>query len=518
MIRRDGALTSLWQDTTSREKESLAGNRISVEDKSFDVVIVGGGITGLTTGVLLQESGFKCAILEAHTLCFGTTGGTTAHLNTVLDTPYTTIIKNFNKDTAQVIADAARSAIELIRSNINKYNIQCGFEWATAHMFSQTQDQTKELHEIYEASKGLGIHIEYTHKLPVNIPMDRAVAIHGQAKFHPTRYAMALAEAFQTLGGRIIEYCRVTGAENNDPVTVHTERGDITCTYLIYATHIPPGLNIPMDTRCAPYRSYVMAVTLKGDYPQGLVYDMYDPYHYYRTQMIDGKPFFIVGGEDHKTGHEENTQASFLRLEAHINSYFDVDQVLYKWSSQYFEPVDGIPYIGHLPGEPGNILVATGFGGNGMIYSAVSALLFKELLLKETEKYAPVFNPNRIKPIAGFTNFVKENADVAKTWMGKLLPSDKLESFSDMASGEGRVVKVDGETIALYKDEGGELHALSPTCTHMGCHVTWNNMEKTWDCPCHGARYSPDGAVLTGPTTRSLENIDIRSLAEDKCL
>jgi hypothetical protein len=517
MIRRDGALTSLWQDTISREQESLTGNRISTEDKSFDVVIVGGGITGLSTGLLLQESGFKCAILEANTLCFGTTGGTTAHLNTILDTPYPTIIKNFNKEAARTIAGAARSAIDLIFRNINKYNIQCGFEWVTAYMFSQTQDQTEELQQIYEASKSLGIDIEYTHKLPVTIPMSRSVAIHNQAKFHPTQYVMRLAEAFQTLGGRIIEYCRVTGAENNDPITVHTERGDVTSTYLIYATHIPPGMNI-LDTRCAPYRSYVMAVTLKGDYPKGLVYDMYDPYHYYRTQVIDGKPYFIVGGEDHKTGHEENTQASFLKLEAHIHSLFNVDQVLYKWSSQYFEPVDGIPYIGHLPGQPGNILVATGFGGNGMIYSAVSALLFKELLLKETEKYAPVFNPNRIKPIAGFTNFVKENADVVKTWVGKLLPSDKLESFSDMASGEGRIVKVDGETIALYKDEREELHALSPTCTHMGCHVTWNNMEKSWDCPCHGARYSPDGAVLTGPTTRSLENIDIRDLVGDKCL
>jgi len=517
MIRRDGALTSLWQDTTSREKESLTGNRLSPEDSSFDVVIAGGGITGLTTGLLLQESGFKCAILEANTLCFGTTGGTTAHLNTILDTPYTTIIKNFNRDTAQVVADAAKAAIAHVRSNIGKYKISCGFEMSTAYLFSQIQDQTEELHEIYEASKSLGIDIEYTHKLPVNIPMSRTVAIHGQAKFHPTHYVMGLATAFQSLGGRIIEYCPVTDAENEEPITVHTERGDITCTYLIYATHIPPGKNI-LDTRCAPYRSYAMAVTLKGKYPEGLVYDMYDPYHYYRTQNVDGKSYFIVGGEDHKTGHEENTQACFLKLEAHIQSHFLVDQVLYKWSSQYFEPVDGIPYIGHLPGEPGNILVATGFGGNGMIYSAVSALLFKEILLKETEKYVPVFNPNRIKPVAGFSNFVRENADVVKTWVGKLLPPDKLASFSDMAPGEGRVVKVDGDTVALYKDEQGELHAISPTCTHMGCHVTWNNMEKTWDCPCHGARYSPDGAVLTGPAVKSLENIDIRALVEDKCL
>jgi len=245
---------------------------------------------------------------------------------------------------------------------------------------------------------------------------------------------------------------------------------------------------------------------------------MYDPYHYYRTQSIDGQSYFIVGGEDHKTGHEENTEARFLKLEAHVRGHFNVDQVAYKWSSQYFEPVDGIPYIGHLPGEPGNILVATGFGGNGMIYSAISAMLFKELLLKKPEKYVPIFNPNRIKPIAGFSNFVRENADVVKKWVGKFIPSEKLSSFSDMAAGEGRVVKVDGETVALYKDEHHALHALSPTCTHMGCHVAWNDAEKTWDCPCHGARYSPDGAVLTGPAVHALDTVEIRHLMEDKCI
>ncbi len=517
MIQRDGALTSLWQDTTPREKDSLTGNRIGSADKTFDVVIVGGGITGLSTGLLLQEAGFKCAILEANTLCFGTTGGTTAHLNTLLDTPYPTIIKNFDKTTAQLVADGTKAAIELIRSNIDKYDIHCDFKKATAYLFSQTEEQTKELQEIYEAGQSLGIKMGYTNLLPVNIKMSKTLAIEDQAVFHPTRYVMGLAKAFQALDGRIIEHCRVTGAENNEPVTVHTEHGDIQCTYLIYATHIPPGVNI-LDTRCAPYRSYAIAAKLKGKYPDGLIYDMYNPYHYYRTQVIDGETYFIAGGEDHKTGHVENTQTCFQKLEAHIRGHFEVEAISYKWSSQYFDSVDGIPYIGHMPGQPGNVLVATGFGGNGMIYSGIAALLFKELLLKEAERFAPAFNPNRIKPVAGFTNFIKENVDVAKKWLGKLLPSDKLESFSDMAPGEGRVVKVEDETIALYKDDHGVLHALSPTCTHMGCHVAWNNTERSWDCPCHGARYSADGAVLTGPADRSLESIDIRTLVEGKCI
>ncbi|HVV05320.1 MAG TPA: FAD-dependent oxidoreductase [Puia sp.] len=517
MISRDGALTSLWQATTSRAPESYNGNRIAAADKFFDVIIVGGGITGVSTAILLRQAGFKCAILEAHTLCFGTTGGTTAHLNTILDTPYPAMIKNFDRQTAQTVADATRAAIGLIRSNIEKFDIACGFQKTTGYLFSQTDEQTKELEEIYETSRGLGIELGYTDSIPVDIKMIKALAIQDQARFHPTRYVHGLAEAFQIMDGRIIEQCRVTGVENNDPVTVHTSGGDIQCTYLIYATHIPPGMNI-LDTRCAPYRSYAIAATLKGGYPEGLIYDMYDPYHYYRTQTIDDQPYLIVGGEDHKTGHGDNIQTCFEKLESHIREHFPVDTIGHKWSSQFFESVDGLPYIGHLPGQPGNILVATGFGGNGMIYSGIAALLFKEMLLKEPEKLAPVFNPNRIKPIAGFTNFVRENADVVKKWAGKLLPADRLASFSDMARGEGRIVKLEGETLALYKDERGELHAIAPTCTHMGCHVTWNNMEKSWDCPCHGARYSPDGAVLTGPADRSLEIIDIQSLVEGGCI
>ncbi len=513
MIQRDGALSSLWQATTNKSKDSYINNRMLPQDEPFDVVIVGGGITGVSTGLLLQEAGFRCLLLEANTLCFGTTGGTTAHLNTILDTPYPTIIKNFGQEKASLVARAVREAIDLIRANCEKYSIDAELEKQTAYLFSQTDEQTEELEEIRKASLEAGLELEYTDHIPVDIKMQKALAIYDQAKFHPTRYVLGMARAFQDMGGRIIEQARVTDADNGEAITVFTEKGNITCSYLIYATHIPPGVNI-LNTRCAPYRSYAMALTLKGGYPDGLIYDMYDPYHYYRTQVIDGNPYLIAGGGDHKTGHMTNTQTCFLKLESYVRAHFDVDVIKYRWSSQYFEPVDGLPYIGHLPGEPGNILVATGFGGNGMVYSGVAALLFRNLLLKSSEKYIHVFDPNRLKPVAGFSNFVRENADVAKKWVGKFLPAEKLESFADMAPGEARVVKVEGETIALYKMDTGELMALAPTCTHMGCHVTWNNMEKSWDCPCHGARYSFDGTVLTGPADKDLEKINLAALVE----
>jgi glycine/D-amino acid oxidase-like deaminating enzyme/nitrite reductase/ring-hydroxylating ferredoxin subunit len=513
MIERDGALPSLWQATTKKTSDSYITNKLLRNAAPYDAIVVGGGITGMSTALLLQEAGFRCALVEANTLCFGTTGGTTAHLNTVLDTPYTTISKNFGREGSILVAEATRQAIGLIRGNCEKYSIDAGFEEQTAYIFSQTNEQSEQLEEMRKATVEAGVNMKYTDVLPAAMPMQKAVTVDGQAKFHPTRYVLGMAHSFQALGGLIIEHCRVQGSDEADKVTVHTDQGELRCTHLIYATHIPPGISL-LDTRCAPYRSYAIAATLKGEYPDGLIYDLDEPYHYYRTHVIDGKPYLIAGGEDHKTGHVTNTQTCFLKLESHVRKYFRVDEVKYQWSSQYFEPTDGLPYIGHMPGEPGHRYVATGFSGNGMVYGGVAALLFRDLLLQSSSKYAKLFDPNRLKPVAGFTNFVRENADVARKWMGKILPADKLEELADLAPGESRVIKLEGETIALHKGEEGDLKALSPTCTHMGCHVAWNSAEKTWDCPCHGARYAIDGTVVTGPADRDLQPVDLAALIE----
>jgi glycine/D-amino acid oxidase-like deaminating enzyme/nitrite reductase/ring-hydroxylating ferredoxin subunit len=505
MIARDGACISLWQDKIPAYKPQ----NIADKNKQYDVILAGGGITGVTTALMLQKAGLNCVILEANTLCFGTTGGTTAHLNTLMDTPYTDIIKKFGKDNAVLVAKAAREAVDRIKKNVKEYAIDCSFEEATAWMFSQNKEQTEELEAIAQASREVGLDVKDSKTIPLSIPFKKAIAVKGQAKFHPVRYVHALARAFEEAGGTIVQHCRVQAAENEEFLIIKTDNGTFHCNTLIYTTHIPPGISL-LDTRCAPYRTYAMAFTLaKGEYPEGLIYDMYDPYHYYRTQEIDGKKFLIVGGEDHKTAHEENTEACFLRLESHIRTCFEVKKIDYRWSSQYFEPVDGLPYIGHMPGQPGRILVATGFGGNGMTYSNVAAGLLKSIVLGEKSEYIDLFDPNRLKPVAGFSNFVKENADVVKQLIGKLFSKEKLTELAGLATGEGKLVKYEDHSIALYKDDQGNLHAVHPVCTHMKCNVAWNSAERSWDCPCHGARYDIDGKVLTGPADRDLEKIEL---------
>jgi glycine/D-amino acid oxidase-like deaminating enzyme/Rieske Fe-S protein len=507
MIKRDGNHKSLWQSSV----DPYITNKTPPTNTIFDVVIVGGGITGVSTALLLQKAGKNCLLLEAQNLCFGTTGGTTAHLNTLLDTPYTTIQKNFSKEIAGKVADATAAAISLIRSNIKEYNIDCGFEEATAYLIALDEKQEKELEDVVEASAEAGLSVKYADEIPVPVPFVKAARFEGQAKFHPLRYVYGLARAFEEANGVILQGCRVTNLKHEEPLEIQTTLGLFKAKDIIYATHTPPGINL-LHLRCAPYRSYAMAVTLTDDnYPKDLSYDMIDPYHYYRTQEVDGQSYLIVGGKDHKTGEEENTEHCFTALEATIRKHYSVKEVVYKWSSQYFEPTDGLPYIGHLPAHPDHVYVAAGYGGNGMTYSSVAALIFRSMLLNEEDPVidTDLFDPNRLKPIAGFTNFVTHNTGVVKNFLGKWFSSDKVTEMAELASGEGRIVKYENEKIGLYKDEKGALHAVSPVCAHMKCEVKWNSAELSWDCPCHGARYNIDGEVITGPADHSLEKVDI---------
>jgi glycine/D-amino acid oxidase-like deaminating enzyme len=302
-MKRDGFKTSLWQVGLPDYISKTSG----LTKKDFDVLIVGGGITGITTALQLQKSGLNCIVAEAHNLCFGTTGGTTAHLNTFLDTDYATIEQKFSEEAGKLIAKATNQSLDLFHTNVEEYNIECGYEQKDGYLYSQDEKQTEELDKIYKASKRAGVDVAYTDRIPVPIEFQKAIVYHEQANIHPSKYVFALAKAFEENGGVILQNCMVKDFKGDKMLEVETSQGTINTKTLIWATHIPPGVNL-LHFRCAPYRSYVLAVTLNNDaYPDGLAYDIYDPYHYYRTQIVDGKKYLIAGGEDHKTAHEENT-------------------------------------------------------------------------------------------------------------------------------------------------------------------------------------------------------------------
>lgn len=508
LLTRDGVLPSLWQHRTAIGSLQVT-SMDRMANQVWDVLIVGGGITGLTTALLLQEAGLSCAIAEAHQLGFGTTGGTTAHINTMLDTPYHIIESDFGASGAEVVASAARAARDLIARNVSTYQISCDFEYKNGILFAQTDKEVEGLEKIYAASQRAGVDVELATSIPVPFNFLRAISYSKQAQMHPLSYLYALARRFANNGGVIVENTRVEGSTRENGLhQVVTTTGVIKSRRLIYATHIPPGLNI-LHLRCAPYRSYVLAVQLADDnYPDDLAYDMQEPYHYFRTHVIDGRPYLIAGGADHKTGHGSPND-SFQTLEAYVRTHFKVSSVDYRWSAQYFEPTDGLPYIGHLPGADEDTYVATGFSGNGILFGSFSGLLLTDLIVGKDNPYEKLFSPSRIKPVAGFANFVKENTDVAYRFVADRVSVKQLDALIELSPGTGAVVKYQDEQIALYKSPEGSISALSPVCTHAGCIVAWNDAEKSWDCPCHGGRYDIHGNVLTGPPRKNLQAIPL---------
>jgi len=292
---------------------------------------------------------------------------------------------------------------------------------------------------------------------------------------------------------------------------LNTSRGVIKAKSVVYATHIPPGISRLHFTN-SPYRSYAMAFTLRnGNYPEELGYDLMDPYHYYRVHEINGEKLLIAGGEDHKTGHADDTGKCFSMLENYVRQYFDVDLVKYSWSSQYYEPVDGLPYIGKLPSTK-NIFTATGFRGNGMMLGTLSSKVISDLILTGSSEYERLFDPSRVNPIAGITEFVKENISVMGDFIKDKLFMEKITSLSEVNDGEGKVVKYEGESYALYKESKGKVHLLKSTCPHAKCEVRWNGAELSWDCPCHGSRFGIDGKVLTAPSLKDLIKVNEKNV------
>lgn len=505
-VLRDSKTNSVWQ---SFESDFKANSEGYLKDHVHDVLIVGAGITGITTALLLQKAGTNCLLVDGKNLAYGTTSGTTAHLNTFFDATYPEIDSAFGEEASKLVATAGAEALQTIKDLINEYKIDCDFEEKDGYLFSQNEKETKDLAKILESSKNAGVEVEEVEKNGVPLAFDHSLLFKKQAQFHPLKYVLKLAEEFQKLGGMILENTFIKETTYEEPIhTAKTDDQIFKAKNIVYATHLPPGVNL-FSFRCAPYRSYVLGIELSdGNYPDCVSYDMKEPYHYFRMHKIDDKQILILGGEDHKTGHAD-PETAFKNLEAYARQYYNIKSIRYKWSAQYYTPVDGLPYIGLIPTGDEKIYLATGFNGNGMQFGTLSATIISDLILGKENEYADLFRPSRMKPIAGFTEFIKENADVAYHFVADRLSTEDLTYLSKLKPDEGKVVEFKDEKLAIYKSKAGKITALSPVCTHAGCIVSFNAVEKSWDCPCHGGRFDIDGKVLTGPPRQNLKQVDL---------
>ncbi|HUF18301.1 MAG TPA: FAD-dependent oxidoreductase, partial [Thermoanaerobaculia bacterium] len=474
-------------------------------DLSVDVAIVGGGISGLTAALRLKTSGMKVAVLDAHRIAEGETGHTTAHLTEAIDARYRALTRNFGREGAQLAAEASRVAIQQIERTASTLGIACGLRRLPGYLYSETGEDLDDLREEAEAARNAGVAAEFVKEVP--LPFARGgVRFDHQADFHPRQYLLPLAHAIPGNGSFVFENTSAVAVHDGEPCRVDTESGVITANAVFVAANVPVNNRFFLQTKIPAYRSYAMAAKVgAGSDLQGLFWDTADPYHYTRWQQTDDGMFLIVGGEDHKTGDEKDTESCYEALEEYVRRHFTVDEIRYRWSGQIIEPLDGLPYIGRNSFSK-HVYVATGFAGQGMTFGTVSGMLVSDLIRGIDNPWESLFDPTRIKPIAAAVNFVTENVDFPKHLIPDRLTSVDVEgsSLEDVSPGEGKILKLDGRKVAVSRDDSGRTIALSPVCTHMGCDVHWNLAERSWDCPCHGSRFSPEGEVLNGPAVKPL--------------
>jgi glycine/D-amino acid oxidase-like deaminating enzyme/nitrite reductase/ring-hydroxylating ferredoxin subunit len=474
---------------------------------NINVIIVGGGITGLTTGLLLQRAGISTAVVEQHRVGSGETGRTTAHVTAYIDAGYARLITDVGEDVARLVAQSKLEAIDFIETLAQE--ISCDFERVPGYIYTENQGDRDTLREQLEMASAAGIAAQFVDRAPLPYATAGAIEFPNQAQFHPGRYLAGLIRLYAEAGGTISEGSHVRSIDEEDGrCRVRTDRMTAYCDHVVSVTDAPITGGTLLDTKLRANRTYALALRV-ADLPRGLFWDTEEPYHYIRSAVTREGPIVIVGGEDHRTG-TDGEQDSLERLERFARERLAVEAVVKAWSGQIMEPVDCLPYIG--PREPGSrVYLATGYSGNGITFGTVAARLFTDVIRGTGSAYAEIYSPDRMMAPRQWAKYAAQNLPAAWTLVSDLLPLPRAESLDDLQPGEGRVVRLDGQKVAATRDRSGTLHAVSPTCTHMGCDVAWNALEQTWDCPCHGSRYEPDGRVLHGPATMPLEPLGVNA-------
>jgi glycine/D-amino acid oxidase-like deaminating enzyme/nitrite reductase/ring-hydroxylating ferredoxin subunit len=499
-----GQSTSLWTATATVPAEpSLTA------DLEVDVCVVGAGIAGMTTAYLLARHGRKVVVLDDGPIGGGESGRTTAHLSNAIDDRYSEMIRIHGLEGARLAAASHSAAIDLIERMCSEEQLDCDFRRVDGYLFLGPEQSPEILQQELEAAHQAGLNeVEWLERAPlVGFDTGPCLRFPRQGQFHPLKYLNRLAHAFQQLGGRIFTGAHVDTVEGGSPVQVKTRQGPVVhAGAAVVATNSPINDYVITHLKQAPYRTYVVGLRVpRGAVPPGLYWDTLDPYHYVRLQPLEyGEgEILIVGGEDHKTGQADDGAARWARLEKWTRARFpQAGPVEYRWSGQVMETIDGLAYIGRTPTQEPNVYIATGDSGMGMTHGTIAGILNSSLIVQGDHPWASLYDPLRLR-LRAAGELARENVNVLWQYKDLLTPGE-VGAADEIAPGSGAVLRQGFEQVAVYKDPQGGLHTLSATCTHMGCVVAWNDTEKSWDCPCHGSRFAPDGRVLNGPASAPL--------------
>ena len=500
-------LVPTWFETASLPRFPKPSSDIRV-----DVAIIGAGITGLTAAYLLKKAGKTVAVIERGRCARVDTGSTTAHVTSVTDLRLHQLKSKFGAEAAQAVWDAGGAATDQIVEIVRREDIKCNFTWVPGYLHARPGDRSDSaaipLRKEAKCAGELGIDAVFADAVP--FLGTAGIRVAHQALFNPIKYLSSLARAIPGRGSHIFEHSNADEIKEK-PLSVTTGGYKIKAHNLVLATHNPlmgnTGLAsaLLLQTKLSLYTSYAVGARIpKGSIPQASFWDTGDPYGYLRIDAQRGHDYLIYGGEDHKTGQVNDTEARYSRLERTLSSFARQADVDHRWSGQVIASDDGLPLIGETAERQ---FAATGYAGNGMTFGTLGAMMAADSILGRRNPWQDLFDVHRKKVMRGTWTYLKENKDYPYYMLRDWLSTAEGNSLSDLARGQGKILKLNGKKVAASRSDDGSVTLCSPVCTHLKCIVGWNNAERTWDCPCHGSRFKPDGEVISGPAEEPLERI-----------
>jgi glycine/D-amino acid oxidase-like deaminating enzyme/nitrite reductase/ring-hydroxylating ferredoxin subunit len=499
---------SIWQDTASVPPRPPLTDHVTT-----DVCVVGAGIAGLTVAYQVAKGGRRVVVLDMEQVGSGETGRTTAHLSNEIDDRYSALEKAVGRENARLACESHTAAIDTIERIVRTEGIDCDFRRLDGWLFCAEGDGPGILTEEKEAAARAGLAgVTLESGIPVRgWDSGPALRFPAQGRFHVLRYLTGLAAAIERAGGVIHGGSKVEKIEGGSPAMVTTDRGlTVAADDVVVCTNGSISDMMVTHIKQAPYRTFVVAFRVpKGSVPDALYWDTADPYHYVRIQELDlASDALIVGGEDHKTAHEDDAGDRFECLEEWTRARFaTAGERIYQWSGQVLEPHDYLAFIGRNPDGAEHVWMASGDSGMGMTHGTIAGLVLGDLLRGRENRWSTLYDPKRITlHHTELATMAKENADVAVQFADYVTPG-QVSDAETIPKGEGRVIRRGVHKIAAYRDDAGTLHERSAVCTHLRCIVDWNTAEKSWDCPCHGSRFDALGKVLNGPATADLEKM-----------
>ncbi|HEY6160438.1 MAG TPA: FAD-dependent oxidoreductase [Bacteroidia bacterium] len=485
-------------------------------DMSTDVLVIGGGIAGLSVAYAVARSGRQVVLVEDGYIGSGETGRTTAHLVTALDDRYYSLFKMFGEKKTKLIAESHAAAIDFIEDAVKREKIDCDFKRVPGYLFLHPSDNANSIKKEFDATRKAGIEISLVEGPPgVKQYYGPALEFPRQARFHPMRYLKGLCDAIERYNGILFTH---THAKEIDHTGIVTESGfKISADHIVVATNTPVNDRFSIHLKQYPMRTYVIGAKVKkGSLPDVLWWDTGDfdlnsdipPYHYVRLEEYNDKyDLLICGGEDHPVGLPEKDGKPVDRFQLLVNwakEHFPIEDIVSKWSGQVMEPMDSMGYIGRNPHDKGNVYIVTGDSGNGMTHGTIAGMLISDLINGIKNDWENIYDPSRLKLLtAGVTMFKELVGNMISYYRNKQVGGPN-ELF-DIEKLNGKVITWEGKKYGVYRDEKDEMHFVSADCTHLGCIVKWNRVERSWDCPCHGSRFSYRGQTMNGPANKALE-------------